>query len=111
MKVVERYPDLPHLTNPRKLSIYRQDCQRLQAIHTKALAVAKNPSYSSVSIDDFPNEFVNIYSDSYHYDPESRLPLAREVQAFYTICAGLNFSPHSYTFDHDSFASFANSSS
>ena len=109
MKVVERYPDLPHLTNPRKLTIYRQDCQRLQAIHTKALATAKNPNYSSVSIDDFPNEFVNIYSDSYHYDPESRLPLAREVQAFYTICAGLNFSPHSYTFDHDSFASFANS--
>jgi hypothetical protein len=108
MKVVERYPDLPHLTNPRKLSIYRQDCQRLQAIHTKALTAAKNPSYSSVSIDDFPNEFINIYSDRYHYDPESRLPLAREVQTFFVICAGLNFTPHSYTFKHDTFADLAN---
>lgn len=109
MKVAERYPDLPHLTDPRKLSIYRQDCQRLQAIHTKALAVAKNPSYSSVSIDDFPNEFINIYSNRYHYDPESRLPLARELKSFYAICDGLNFIPHSYTYSYDSFASLANS--
>lgn len=109
MKVVERYPDLSHLTDPRKLSIYRQDCQKLQSIHTKALAVAKNPSYSYVAIDNFPDEFISIYSDQYHYDPESRLPLAREVQAFYTICAGLNFSPHPYSFSHDSYASLANS--
>jgi len=109
MKVAERYPDLPHLTDPRKLSIYRQDCQRLQAIHTKALAAAKNPNYSYIPIDNYPNEFVNVYSDRYHYDPESRLPLAREVQLFYAICAGLNFSPHPYSFAHDSYAGLANS--
>ena len=108
MKVEDRYPDIPHLTDPRKLSIYRQDCQRLQAIHTKALATANDPNYSLLPVDNFPNEFINLYSDSYHYDPDSLLSLAHEVQSFFAICAGLNFSPHPYKFCEDTYATIAN---
>lgn len=109
MSVVERYPDLPHLTDSRKLSIYRRDCQRLQAIHTKALVMAQKSDISSLPVDNFPNEFVTIYSDRYHYDPDSRLPLAREVQSFYAICAAINFTPHPYSYRYDTYANMANS--
>jgi len=109
MKVVGRYPDLSHLTAPRKLTIYRQDCQKLQNIHTKALADSKNTNYSYLPIDDFPKEFVSLYSERYQYDPDSRLPLARELRSYFAICTALNFSPHSYSFDHDSNAALANS--
>ena len=108
MTVEERYPDLSHLTNPRKLTIYRQDCQRLQAIHAKALATTKSLESSTPSTDNYPSEFIDLYSKRYQYDPDRKLPLAREVQAFFKICAGLNFNPHPYSFERSSLAEFAN---
>ena len=107
MTVVSRYPDLQAITNPRKLSIYRQDCQKLQSLHTKALAAAQQGA--TMSTDQYAEQFVELYSKQYQYDPDHKVSLAREVQAYFQVCKGLDKYISEYKWDEDEMAKWLNS--
>ena len=107
--VENRYPDLPAIVNPRKLAIYSKDCQTLQAVHTRALATAEKGDLSTMRSEKFPREFVENYSKKYQYDPNNKVSLAREVEAFYTVCEALDRHIPVYDWKIDHMASWANS--
>ncbi len=108
MVVEGRYPDLPSLVNPRKQAFYRQDCQKLEGIHQRALNVAKQTNYTRQDINAFPGDFVRLYSQQYQYDPDHKIEQAKELQAFYQVCTALNFTPHRYSYRIDAWGSWAN---
>ena len=90
--VQSRYPDLERIYAPKMLAIYHQDVRKLETAHQKALAEAKALNIYA-SDDEVAKEFVRNYEK---YDPDHKMPLAREVANFYTIADALSFSFGTY---------------
>lgn len=99
LKIEKRYPDLSNITSTYKRAIYDRDCSSLKSLYQRTLEVAKASSLQTM---DDGSKNVNSFIDSYkEYDPASLLPLAREMQQFFTVCEALNTNTH-YTYWYQS---------
>ena len=92
MNVEHLYSDVPSITEPVKLKIYRQDWQRLLKVYESAKAYATG-STSYISDSDWPAAFVDCYRDRYNYDPDNRLTIARETADFVNVTEALKINP------------------
>ncbi len=88
--VMERYPDLGKITEPRRHSIYRKDVAALDDIHGRLRIVATMMDISYRDGEKEVKKFISDYTKIMPYDPDSKLPLARELEDFYVVCHALS---------------------
>jgi len=99
LNIEKRYPELTTIIGNYKRAIYDRDCSSLKSLYQRTLEVAKASSLQTM---DDGSKNVNSFIDSYkEYDPASLLPLAREMQQFFTVCEALNTNTH-YTYWYQS---------
>lgn len=93
MNVESLYPDVPTITDPVKLSIYRRDSQRMLKVYESAKAFAAGTS-SSITDKSWPAAYVETYLDKYHYDPDNRIQIASETADFINVTEALRINPN-----------------
>lgn len=87
--VMERYPDLGKITEPRRHAIYQKDVANLNAIYAKALDAARAENFWFKDGEKDVLKFVDDYTTVMPYDPDSKVPLARELADFWVVCHAL----------------------
>lgn len=85
MHVKERFPDLSVITDPQFVSIYKADVRRVDAAYQNALNDAKSLNYHC-NKEPFLEIFVRQYSSRANYDPDNKVPLAKEILDYYYVC-------------------------
>ena len=93
MNVESLYPDVPTITDPVKLSIYRRDSQRMLKVYESAKAFAAGTS-TSITDKSWPAAYVETYLDKYHYDPDNRIQIASETADFINVTEALRINPN-----------------
>ena len=97
-QVVQRYPDLDHITKDKRLSIYHNDAVKVDAAYKSALAAARSGKPANIGSLSTLNEFIANYGEKSRYDPEDMVSKARRAVEFQTVCDGLTLfvSPNYY---------------
>ena len=88
--IMSRYPDLGKITEARRHSIYRKDVAALDDIHGRLRIVATMMDISYRDGEKEVKKFISDYTKIMPYDPDSKLPLARELEDFYVVCHALS---------------------
>lgn len=87
VKIESRYPDLQFILKA-KLDYYHNDCQKLAPICQQARksAAAKQVNLNGSNT---VTDFINLYG-KYNYDPDNKLPEARQTADYFQVCNALN---------------------
>ena len=87
VKIESRYPDLQFILKA-KLDYYHNDCQELAPICQQARksAAAKQVNLNGSNT---VTDFINLYG-KYNYDPDNKLPEARQTADYFQVCNALN---------------------
>lgn len=87
IKIESRYPDLQFILKA-KLDYYHNDCQKLAPICQQARksAAAKQVNLNGSNT---VTDFINLYG-KYNYDPDNKLPEARQTADYFQVCNALN---------------------
>lgn len=101
VKVEEEFPNLKEKIYPRKLSIYKNDCKKLQEIY-QAIQTSANENKTNNQGYQFVKDFVNQYSNNGTFDPDKKMPLANELTDYYSVCQAMNISVRNTYFDNSS---------
>ena len=93
VKVDKDFPSLADLSMERKKQLYADHCGLLAQAYQKALSAAQeNRSY----LDDrsFVSRFIRDYGETYQFDPDRQVPLAKEIDVYYDLCDAIAFNPN-----------------
>ena len=76
-----------------KARLYKKDASQLQTAYLVAVAAAANNEREQ-SGEKVTDNFISVYT-KHAYDPDTLMPMARQLKRYQEVCGALNFSLHS----------------
>ena len=100
VKAEKAFPNLSDKIYPRKLSIYKSDCKRLQEIY-QIVQVSANEKKANKDGSQFVDNFISQYIYNDKFDPDKIETLALDLSDYYSVCDAMNVSVRSTYFEYN----------
>lgn len=97
MNVADRYKETLAIVEDRKRWYYSIDCKQVSEIYEQALSQIRNGGSELIDTSDICVRFIKRYAETYRYDPECQLAMARTVDDYIAVTKSLQLSlTHKY---------------